>query len=55
MVPPKSSIRLSNLTSVTIDSRLRLITFGPWCLVIAQKEQLPEQPRTMVTESRIIR
>jgi hypothetical protein len=42
------------LTSRMIEALLLLRIFGPWWRVMAQNEQLPAQPRTMVTESLII-
>ena len=41
MVPLKSAREAISETSATIDSTLRLVVDGPWCLVIAQNEQLP--------------
>jgi hypothetical protein len=46
---------LTILASRRIDAGLRLLMIGPWWRVMAQNEQLPEQPRTMVSEWQIMR
>jgi hypothetical protein len=46
---------LTIFASRTIDSGLRLLIIGPWWRVMAQNEQFPEQPRTMVSEWQIMR